>query len=383
MSISLENAALRLEIYPSKAAWDLLSRHQNGPFVRGARCLAVYRRGSRRQLGMDRWEPAEIHGPEIIPSSHGPLEQITIKFEPDRSPLQYALTFALAKEHPLMVWRMVIGNSSPHPIHLDRLELLRVGLPGVGRQSSTSSPGSWQGRFQGDIRPHAKGGELGFYSNGWQSWNYHGVYGQFEKPRSTRLGFIYRPMVLNAGTPLARKRGHFTSEMFGVLGNRTHRTGILAGFLSQKNHFGTLETWLDPLQPSLRLWANGDGARLDPGAQITTDWACLTTLHLDSPDPLGAYLDAVSREHHLRPLSAEVPTGWCSWYHFFEDLSAEDIRSNLSEAAALEDQAPLDVIQIDDGFASRIGDWGSFKPGFPQGLAPVAQEIREAGFSPG
>ena len=30
---------------------------------------------------------------------------------------------------------------------------------------------------------------------------YHGNYGQFDKPQNTRLGFIYQPMVLNAGTP--------------------------------------------------------------------------------------------------------------------------------------------------------------------------------------
>jgi alpha-galactosidase len=329
------------------------------------------------------WEPGETHGPEIIPSPHGSLEQITLEFEPNRSPLRYALTFALAQDHPLLLWRLKIQNTSPHSVRLGRLELLRVGLPGIAQRTTTYSPGSIQGRFRGLIRPHAKGGELGFFSNGWQSWNYHGVYGQFEKPRSTRLGFIYQPMVLNAGTPLTRTRGHFTSEMFGILGNRTHRTGILAGFLSQKTHFGTLETWLDPLNPSLRLWANGDYARLDPGAQITTDWACLTTIHLDSPDPLGTYLDAVARENNLGTIPAKIPTGWCSWYHFSENISAKDIRANLAAAEELQDQAPLEVIQIDDGFATQSGDWDSFRSGFPQGLAPLAGEIREAGFTPG
>ena len=171
MSISLENAALRLELNPAKAAWSLLSRQKNGPVIRGAQCLAIYRRGSRRQAGMGSWEPGETHGPEIVPSPHGPLEQITLEFEPDRSPLRYALTFALAQDHPLLLWRLKIHNTSPHPVRLGRLELLRVGLPGIAQRTTTYSPGSIQGRFRGLIRPHAKGGELGFFSNGWQSWN--------------------------------------------------------------------------------------------------------------------------------------------------------------------------------------------------------------------
>jgi hypothetical protein len=73
--------------------------------------------------------------------------------------------------------------------------------------------------------------------------------------------------------------------MFGVLGDRKHRTAILAGFLSQKQHFGSLEVLMDDLSPALRLWANADGARLDPGSIMETDWACLHFLHLDTSDP--------------------------------------------------------------------------------------------------
>ena len=125
MSISLENAAFRLEINPATAAWSLLSRHKNGPFIREAQCLAIYRRGSRRQYGLANWGSAEFQGPEIVPSPHGPLEQISLTLEPNRSPLRYELTFALAQDYPLMLWRLNFRNISPHPIRLGRLELLQ------------------------------------------------------------------------------------------------------------------------------------------------------------------------------------------------------------------------------------------------------------------
>ncbi len=160
------------------------------------------------------------------------------------------------------------------------------------------------------------------------------------KSHRTRLGPLRTPMVRNAGTPPTRNRGHFTSEMYGVLGNRTHRQGILAGFLSQREHFGTLEAWLDPGHPSLRLWANGDSTRLDPRAEILTDWACLFFPHLDSADPLGPYIEAVSREHGLPRFEQDIPTGWSSWYHFFDDISQETIQANLTAAQELRTGAP-------------------------------------------
>jgi hypothetical protein len=52
--------------------------------------------------------------------------------------------------------------------------------------------------------------------------------------------------------------------MFGVLGDR--QSGCPpSGFLSQHEHFGSLEAWLHA-EPLLYLWANGDGARLDRAA---------------------------------------------------------------------------------------------------------------------
>jgi alpha-galactosidase len=189
-------------------------------------------------------------------------------------------------------------------------------------------------------------------------------------------------MLDNATTPKAKNRGHFTSEMFGVLGDRRHRTAILVGFLSQVQQFGSLEAWLDPLHPSLRVWAQGDGVLLEPEAELFTDWACLQFMHIDSTSPMGPYLDAVSRENGVDDLP-EVPVGWCSWYHYFEDITAQDLRRNLTTASDLRPDILLDLIQIDDGYMTSIGDWDSFNSSFPDGVALLADEIQAAGFTPG
>ena len=90
--------------------------------------------------------------------------------------------------------------------------------------------------------------------------------------------------------------------MFGVVADRTHRTGMLFGFLSQRQTFGKLSVRLDRLAPALRMWAQGDGVVIMPGHALETDWACAQAVSLDAPDPLAAYLDVVAAENGARPV---------------------------------------------------------------------------------
>jgi alpha-galactosidase len=399
---TLENSALQLAINPAVARWSVTSRQHPGPALENIQVGLIYRRGRALQLALDRWPGAAFSSPETVSSPHGPLRQISLAVQPPDRGLACTLTFALPERYPFLFWQLVIENRGLDPVYVDRLELLSAGFIYPAR-SGLSGGLQFSSRFASDRKDRSGFitplGEIGFFSNGWQSWSYSGAYRAGDRFRRTRLGPIRAPSDVNAGTPQPRQAGLFASDMFGVLGNRSQRAGLLAGFLSQRQHFGSLEAYTALPAPALRLWANGDGARLDPGARLVTDWACLQFLHLDSPDPLGPYLEAVARQNGLpgnappagSPSGAgpDIPTGWCSWYQFSsEDLLAgtvteADVRANLAALAALAPQLPLEVVQIDDGFASRTGDWYSFSPAFPDGVAPLAAEIRAAGFTPG
>ena len=112
--------------------------------------------------------------------------------------------------------------------------------------------------------------------------------------RRSRLGFLQQPMVMNPGTPIIFIKGQFSSDFFGVIGCRSVRKGLLIGFLSQKQHFGTITADLRT-EPSIKMWANGDDARLDPDGSITTDWAMLQTVDFSQTDPIGPYINAVAQ----------------------------------------------------------------------------------------
>ncbi len=390
---TLENANLQVEVNPGLARWSVVSRDTKRPSLKNVQIGLKYRHGRTEVHLLDRWEAYSASDPEIIESPHGPLRQISLVIGSERDEIQSTLTFALPQDPLLLFWKISVKNQGSHPVFIDEIELLSAGFIYPQRASLSGQihfPD--MGRRQADrpqkSRHRSHPIDLAFFSNGWQSWSRSGSYQLTDRYLQTRLGFLRTPMVKNAQTPNSRRPGLFASDMYGVLGDRNRRQGLLFGFLSQKQHFGSLETWLGGTSPALRLWANGDGARLDPGEQIETDWACVQFLHLDSPDPLAPYLEAVARE--LQPDESQTcsQTGWCSWYQFSgEDyigsLTANDIRENLEALHRLRAELPLEVLQIDDGFETQVGDWFSFNQGFADGLSPLAAEIHSKDLTPG
>lgn len=382
-AIALANNDLELALHPARGAWSLHSRQYPDAGLLNVRLGLTYRQGQRLRQELSTFGSFTAGDPEQVETPHGRAHQIELEIESPVEALCVRLLLRLPVESPLLHWQLLLHNRGPEPLRVDKIEMLRAGFitirpSGMGVQRSAT----------GQLQLHLPHGELAFFSNGWQSWNYTGVYGYHERFKRTRLGPITAPMRVNAGTPQPRQRGYFSSDFFGIIGDRTHRTALLAGFLSQQQHFGSLEAYPDADRPALRMWANGDQALLPAGEQLATDWACAGFLHLDAPDPLGPYLEAVARQHGLLPeLSpfpvSQVPAGWCSWYHYFQDISADVIQANLQKAEDLQPRLPLDLFQIDDGFQSEVGDWLTFKETFPQGPAPLARQIRAAGFTPG
>lgn len=393
---TIENSAFQLEVNPRLARWSVSPRQPGFPSIENIQSSLRYRRGIISRQLLDLWKEYSVSEIETVQSPHGLLRQIHMIIGTEKDDLLCKLTFALPVSHPLLFWKMTVTNQSHRPIHIEEIELLSAGY--IHRRRSglngriTFPIGRFrQGRRPFKSQPREHSWDLAFFSNGWQSWSRSGSYNANDRYLQTRLGFLRTPLVKNAQTPNSRRPGLFASDMYGVLGDKKSRHGLLFGFLSQLHHFGSLETWLGGNSPALRLWANGDGARLDPGERIETDWACMQYLHLDNPDPLTPYIEAVGRENNLEKLGDRKivsPSGWCSWYQFSgEDylgrLTAEDIKDNLHALHEKIDELPLDIIQIDDGFEAQVGDWYSFNQGFEDGLALLATEIREMDFIPG
>mgnify|MGYP002395352703 CR=1 FL=1 len=298
----------------------------------------------------------------VIVTHTGRIQVAQMLLETEFSGLSVLLKIGLFTNKALAGIQVKIVNHSDYALTLHRISpiLISAGELQLGRST---------------------GQDPAFFSQGWQSWSHTSTYGFGEKQRTSALGPFQNPMVANPGTPQPKRSNVFTGDMFGVLGDRESRVGLLAGFLSQREHFGSLEADLAP-KPSLHMWANGDNAKLPPGQSVQTDWAVMGFIDLDAPDPMGQYLSAAAVEHNIKS-QEPVPVGWCSWYQFYEDISQDVIETNLDSVVALKSNLPLPLFQIDDGFETYPGDWFDFDPAFPEGVTPLAKKAKHAGLIPG
>lgn len=83
-----------------------------------------------------------------------------------------------------------------------------------------------------------------------------------------------------------------------------------------------------------------------------------------------------------KAIKKKAVTGWCSFYAYGHDVTAEKVRKNV-RWLRLHQEIPLQYILIDDGWTT-IGDWQTEnKTKFPHGMSHSVQFIKKSGFKPG
>jgi 2-hydroxy-3-keto-5-methylthiopentenyl-1-phosphate phosphatase len=120
---------------------------------------------------------------------------------------------------------------------------------------------------------------------------------------------------------------------------------------------------------------------LEPGESIELE-TVRVALGRDTGALLEGHAAAQGRAGRARAC-APFQTGWCSWYHFFHDVTEDAFLRNLDALAGARDEVPIDLVQLDDGYQRAIGDWLETNERFPGGLPKLARAVREAGFTAG
>ncbi len=361
----IENSLHALHLSLEDLSYQLVSKNFPAARLHSHLALGCEIQNQPYDLLKSSWEIEDQTPPESVTTILGRATRSELSLtlrEPGRWHLLLKVDFVLFETWPFAGVQMTITNLGDPPIQL--LEITPVLIP-AGALSFSPEPAQ----------------SPAFYSHGWQSWSATGTYGLDEKQRRSMLGPFQQPMVINDSARQTHNKNHFTGDFFGVLGDRKLNIGLLAGFLSQKQAFGSVESRLSP-SPSLQLTAQGDRALLMPQKTFTTDLALVGFLDLNQPEPLIPYFQAVAQAHAIQPIDT-APSGWCSWYQFYDRVSAENIKDNIAAMADIQSELPLPLMQIDDGFETYPGDWFDFNERFPDGLQPLVEKIKSQHLTPG
>lgn len=226
--------------------------------------------------------------------------------------------------------------------------------------------------------------KLKVFQHGYQSWSLSNSYEPTEKDESP-LVEAFRFSEENVYTNHAGKQGEFVSEGFLMLYSNESKKGILLYAL--KGDYN--------VKFQCKLKTNGDLESIS----IIQELYCLPEFRMDYqmhitpvvvqtfesavPEQILEFMfQKVSESYHVTDLSnSKVPTGWCSWYYYYTNITEEIIRSNIKEIQ--NKSIKVDIFQIDDGYQKEIGDWLQWNHKFPNGLKPLVEEIKNAGMTPG
>jgi len=220
-----------------------------------------------------------------------------------------------------------------------------------------------------------------FFKHGYQSWSASGGYdvtASQTHPRDT-ANFITRLNHQSETTRSPEFAEAQTSELFTIVESHTAPERVLAGFVGAATSLSTL-TVSSPKKVVAR--AILDDVNLAPGAHRELDPLFIAALDESAARMAARWADAAGRWMNAR-VNAPFQRGWCSWYHYFHAITEDALRANLKSLEAMRSEFPLDVIQLDDGFQSALGDWDTTNSKFPGGLKKIAGEIRAAGFKAG
>ncbi|MDQ1720643.1 MAG: alpha-galactosidase [Pseudonocardiales bacterium] len=197
------------------------------------------------------------------------------------------------------------------------------------------------------------------YEEGWQSWSPSRIYPLLETPSRATSALNYRGGY--GGTRPMPEPDTFSGE--GLL-------AIDPGTGAQITVIGT-ETAAETV-PRLTARRAGDEVT------VWADGPVVVTSHpaeAEIPAALAAFGNAFAARAGVLA-SRPAPTLWCSWYHYFTDVTQADMAENIAAIDKLD--LPVEVIQLDDGYQSEIGDWLSLSDRFDS-LAGMVARITDTG----
>lgn len=214
------------------------------------------------------------------------------------------------------------------------------------------------------------------FLNGWQSWTdsiEHSIHGKMRGLDHVPRNILEKYALTQYGdynfTPYPNTAGHLHGWTYGYF--RCGEQFTLIGSLNERDGFTRIET--DTPEAAVKLCKDCAGLHLHDSFRMDA-----IVLNGTEAQVFDGYFAALE----LPEIKAKPIFGYTSWYRRYADISEQKLIDDLLGLHSLDYRA--DVFQVDDGWATAVGDWFSVdKEKFPNGMDNVADAIRKAKQRPG
>ncbi len=211
--------------------------------------------------------------------------------------------------------------------------------------------------------------ERKMFANGYQAWTE-----SLELAKNNRMKKLVVPVMTAYGDyafyKYTGKAGDLHSYTFTYFYRRSSNT-LFLGSVDEHSGYTIFQSKLH--ENKLIIHKECEGLKL-------TGTCELVKVFISEGDERDLWNDYLSRFSGNREKAAKY-TGWTSWYNYYTHISEPIILHNLQ--AMKNENIPIDIFQIDDGYQESVGDWLHINKKFPNGMGYLAEQINEAGYRPG
>ena len=193
------------------------------------------------------------------------------------------------------------------------------------------------------------GGQV--YAEGWQTWS---------------------PVRLHRVGEASERAEDERSEVVLFRPSKPVPEGVIQaeGILAVASPDGPTRVWFSP-QPAQEVAT----LRLSTRGELTADGSVEELQAEDLARALAAVGDRLGTGQ-----VRSVPPGWCSWSIYFKDVTEEAVVENAEAARRL--GLPIEIVQVDDGYETEIGDWLDVRKEFGS-LQRLSARLQALGMRPG
>ncbi len=302
---------------------------------------------------------------EEVPTLLGPAQVVTLVHEPSREGLELMWRAYMFREAPYMA--VAVGvNSVDRVWHVGRLTPFAVEPP------------------RGHILMEGVGPQWTFFVEGWHSWSFTGVLADNRRQPRPRWPRLTAALSYDLPHPPPKERGHFLSHTLAALtGLAPEPSTLVLAWLRQHRFLGLVEIEKTPgPDPNVWGWMDAEGAPLSPHHPLWSEPLLVHLVPPRTPDPLGPAVEAMRRWNQVA-FPERVAVGWNSWYAYGRHIRPAHILEQARLAREGRDRLPVEVIQVDAGYESALGDWLHPRGLFSGRMDVLARRLREMDMEPG